>query len=153
MAPRNNAFSLIVPSFFHTLQQLSQSYGSNWTLVLRTIGTEMADIADAVAQFAQGKQPDYPAFADERLAKSSLLKGRWVFLTLPHFPSTGETLALSSEEVGALCSTFTINLEFLAGGINPTVVFIFFQLSHIAHIKNNCTFLFDARQLHPYVAP
>ena len=68
MAPRNNAFSLIVPSFFHTLQQLSQSYGSNWTLVLRTIGTEMADIADAVAQFAQGKQPDYPAFADERLA-------------------------------------------------------------------------------------
>ena len=78
MAPRNDAFSLIIPSFFHTLQQLSQSYGSNWTLVLRTMGTDLANIADAIAQFAQGKHPDYPAFADERLAKSRLLKGRWV---------------------------------------------------------------------------
>jgi len=69
----------MLPAFFETLEQLSRT-DQKKTIVLRTMGTDLPDIAQAVTAFAQGKHKDYPEFHDTNLIldTESLVKGRWL---------------------------------------------------------------------------
>jgi hypothetical protein len=70
--------SHMLPAFFETLVELSND--DNITIVMRTFGTDLTDIAAAISQFARGEHPDYPNFRNENLVldSDSLVKGRWV---------------------------------------------------------------------------
>eukprot|EP00977_Amphora_coffeiformis_P001205 scaffold244_cov172-Amphora_coffeaeformis.AAC.58 len=69
----------MLPAFFETLKHLSQT-DQKKTIVLRTMGSDLPDIAQAVTAFAQGKHPDYPNFYNTNflLDIESLVKGRWL---------------------------------------------------------------------------
>lgn len=76
------ALSDILPAFFESLVALRSSRREDHTttIVLRTFGTDLPEIAQAVSLFARGKHPDYPDMYDERLIleKDRLVKGRWI---------------------------------------------------------------------------
>lgn len=57
------------------LQKAKQPY----TLVLRTFGSDLGDIAESLTQFATGGHPDFPSFREPNLIlrKEDLLQGRW----------------------------------------------------------------------------
>ena len=69
----------MLPAFFETLKHLSQT-DQKKTIVFRTMGSDLPDIAQAVTAFAQGKHPEYPDFYDRSfvLDTESLVKGRWL---------------------------------------------------------------------------
>ena len=73
------ALDHMIPAFFHTLQALSKTPQKK-TIVLRTFGTDLPDVAQAVTAFAQGRHPDYPNFGDPRLVlkPDTLVQGRWI---------------------------------------------------------------------------
>lgn len=68
----------MLPAFFQTLEQLSKT-AQKKTIVFRTFGTDLPEIAQAVTAFAQGKHPDYPDFHDPRLVMTSdcIVRGRY----------------------------------------------------------------------------
>ena len=76
-------FPHLLPAFFETLLFLSSSSTSQnlkWTLVFRTFGSDMTDLAQAVTAFARGQHPLYPNFRDERFVldeKRQLFRGKW----------------------------------------------------------------------------
>lgn len=51
-----------------------------FTLVLRTMGTDLEEIAAAISEFARGEHPDYPEYRNPKLEfrPSDLVRGRWV---------------------------------------------------------------------------
>ena len=57
---------VIIPAFFHTLLGLTKS-GRDFTVVIRTFGTDGPEIAAAINAFAEGKHPlfDFAAAGDE----------------------------------------------------------------------------------------
>ena len=73
----------ILPAFFDTLQVLSQQQQQNespsLTIVLRTMGTDLPDVAQAISLFATGKHPDYPDFDNKALVLTpqQLYRGQW----------------------------------------------------------------------------
>ena len=69
----------ILPAFFHTLRHLPEDGCTSTTIVLRTFGSDLIDIATAVSKFAQGKHPDYSDFQNQALVVSddALVQGRW----------------------------------------------------------------------------
>lgn len=71
-------YTNILPSFFHTLATL-QKNKQPYTLVLRTFGSDLGDIAESLTEFATGGHPDYPTFREPNLIlrKENLLRGRW----------------------------------------------------------------------------
>jgi hypothetical protein len=75
----------MIPAFFHTLQELMQRTSTGTTpqkktIVFRTMGSDLHDIAAACNAFAQGKHPQYPNFCNDNLLldDTSIVKGRWV---------------------------------------------------------------------------
>lgn len=68
----------LLPAFFRTLQVLSSSE-QRFTLVFRTMGVDLTDLAEAVNLFARGKHPDFPSFHNPNLVLSPhrLVKARW----------------------------------------------------------------------------
>lgn len=76
--PSSHPFFRMIPSFFHTLVKL-QEEGRDYTLVLRTFGSDLEDIALAVSDFARGKHPLFPNFYEPKLVldEKNLFKGRW----------------------------------------------------------------------------
>ncbi len=76
--PSSHPFFRMIPSFFHTLVKL-QEEGRDYTLVLRTFGSDLEDIALAVTDFACGKHPLFPNFYEPKLVldQKNLFKGRW----------------------------------------------------------------------------
>lgn len=68
----------MLPSIFHTLAELS-SRGEPFRLVLRSFGSDIEQVAEAISEFAQGKHPDYPDFRNEALIATpdDLVVGRW----------------------------------------------------------------------------
>ena len=68
----------ILPAFFECLYQLEQSR-RDYTIVLRTFGTDLPLVADAIHAFAEGKHPLYPSFVNEtiRLPKENMFRGRY----------------------------------------------------------------------------
>jgi hypothetical protein len=70
--------SHMLPSFFETVVALSRR-SQRFTLVFRTMGTDLHEIAQAMTAFARGKHPDYPDFSNDDLVlkRDKLLRGRW----------------------------------------------------------------------------
>ncbi|GKZ00164.1 hypothetical protein MPSEU_000969600 [Mayamaea pseudoterrestris] len=68
----------ILPAFWETLQELSRRQ-TKLTLVLRTMGSDLHDIAQCLSLFATGKHPDYPNFHNENLIlrPDQLYRGVW----------------------------------------------------------------------------
>eukprot|EP00928_Gymnodinium_smaydae_P065710 TRINITY_DN48804_c0_g1_i1.p1 TRINITY_DN48804_c0_g1~~TRINITY_DN48804_c0_g1_i1.p1 ORF type:complete len:417 (-),score=90.82 TRINITY_DN48804_c0_g1_i1:36-1223(-) len=52
-----------LPAFFHALRELLKA-GRNVTVVIRTFGTDLPDVAAALRAFAEGRHPDFPAMSD-----------------------------------------------------------------------------------------
>jgi hypothetical protein len=75
---KSHPFCRMLPSFFHTLVKL-QKDEIDYTLVLRTFGTDLDDIASALTDFANGKHPLFPNFREPKLVlgKDKMFKGRW----------------------------------------------------------------------------
>lgn len=111
-----NVFHNILPAFFHTVytlvkQQQSQTANNNsstksapsFTLVFRTLGSDLPQIAQAMTAFANGQHPDYPDFVhpEYALQESQLLRAYWVEVKerVEHAPtkagndSDGQTIA------------------------------------------------------------
>lgn len=94
----------MLPAFFYTLQHFSKSKQKK-TLVFRTMGTDLPEIARAVTAFAQGKHPDYPDFYDPTLVMSrdSIVKGRW-----HRNPENGSTIYQLFQGGDGSCSSETM---------------------------------------------
>jgi len=73
-----HALHHMLPAFFHTLHALKGA-GRSFGLVLRTFGSDLPDIAEALNVFARGEHPLYPDFRDESLliTPEKMFKGRW----------------------------------------------------------------------------
>ena len=87
----------ILPAFYETLRHLIESYqnssgnGGNegcdkkdlqappFTVVFRTFGSDLSEIASVVSAFAKGEHPDYPDinFPPFCLSEDRLYQGRW----------------------------------------------------------------------------
>lgn len=76
--PNSHPFYRMVPSFFHTLVRLKE-LGITYTLVFRTFGSDLDDIASALRDFANGKHPQFPDFREPRLKleECSMFRGRY----------------------------------------------------------------------------
>jgi hypothetical protein len=82
--------SHMLPAFFETVATLSKQKAAHdlpykYTIVFRTMGTDLPEIADAVTAFARGHHPAYPDFKDPDLVltRDKLVQGRWVKVALP----------------------------------------------------------------------
>ena len=76
--PPSHLFYRMLPSFFHTLVKL-QEMNKDYTLVLRTFGDDLEDVALAIKDFAQGKHPVYPSFREPKLLleECNMYRGRY----------------------------------------------------------------------------
>jgi len=74
----NRVFHHILPAFFNTLYMLRHQK-REYTLVLRTFGSDLEYVADALSRFAHGQHPMYPDFRDPNLllTKDTMFRGRW----------------------------------------------------------------------------
>lgn len=80
----NNVFqecpvlSHMIPALFETLIALSESSQPH-TIVLRTMGSDLPDVAKAINLFANGQHPAYPDFCNEDylIGPEHLVQGRW----------------------------------------------------------------------------
>jgi hypothetical protein len=70
--------SHMLPAFFTTLVTLAQQQ-PNVSIVLRTMGTDLPEVARALTAFAQGQHPDYPDFCHNAfvMPPTALYQGRW----------------------------------------------------------------------------
>ena len=72
----------ILPAFYHTLNHLicqQKTEQHPFTLVFRTFGSDVREMAKLVTEFAQGKHPDYPDvnYPPLELFPDRLYQGRW----------------------------------------------------------------------------
>jgi len=87
-----NRHNIILPAFYETLCHLIESYQKTsenkesensktppFTVVFRTFGSDLPEIASVVTAFAQGNHPDYPDinFPPMCLPEDRLYQGRW----------------------------------------------------------------------------
>lgn len=61
-APDGHHF--LLPAFFHTLAELEKQ-GRDFSVVIRTFGTDLPEVAKCIQAFARGEHPDFPS-ASER---------------------------------------------------------------------------------------
>ena len=96
--PDDSIVSHILPAFFHTLRHLPEDCTK--TIVLRTFGSDLVDIANAVSEFAQGKHPDHADFRNEALVFSddALVQGRWAVALGEDATNTRQTKLDSSDD-------------------------------------------------------
>jgi hypothetical protein len=72
--------SPILPALYYTLHHLVTHQEQPFTVVFRTFGDDLPNIAEAVNAFFQGKNPDYPQvgdYANFHIARDHLFQGRW----------------------------------------------------------------------------
>lgn len=76
--PESHPFYKMVPSFFYTIIKLKE-FNIDYSIILRTFGTDLSDVAIAIEDFANGKHPLFPYFQDERfrLKKHNMFIGRY----------------------------------------------------------------------------
>ena len=80
LPPTEGRFAHILPALFATLFSLSQQPNNHVRLVFRTMGHDLAYIAEAVNAFAQGHHPSYPGFRHEPFLwnqPQQFLRGYW----------------------------------------------------------------------------
>lgn len=83
-ATESNNFMLhLLPAFYETLIAITQDMKDHpnrlYTIVFRTMGSDLENVADAVTAFATGQHPDYPDFSNPNLilTHDKLYKGKW----------------------------------------------------------------------------
>ena len=72
--------SHILPALYHTLHHLiTNEHVQPFSVVFRTFGDDLPDIAKAVADFANGNHPEFPDinYPPFVVSKDSLFQGRW----------------------------------------------------------------------------
>ena len=76
--PLDHPFHHILPSFFHTLENL-QKRGKRYNLVFRSFGSDLQNVAIALSDFAVGRHPLFPNFREPSLilSKEFLFRGRY----------------------------------------------------------------------------
>ncbi len=91
--PKSHPFYRMIPSFFHMIIKLQQNKDIQYTLVLRTFGSDLEDIALAITDFANGKHPLFPNFHEPNLVlgNNQLYKGRWRRRTITAATTTTTT--------------------------------------------------------------
>lgn len=76
----------ILPAFYETLCHLIEDYQKStelqrppFTVIFRTFGSDISEIASVVTSFAKGEHPDYPdiKFPPLCLSEDRLYQGRW----------------------------------------------------------------------------
>ena len=74
----SDGFYQFLPAFFHTLSTLRQS-GRAFSVVLRTFGTDLPRVREAIEAFSEGKHPMYPGelFPELRLPEERIWRGRY----------------------------------------------------------------------------
>ena len=76
--PESHPFYRMIPSFFFTIIKLNE-FNLDYSIVLRTFGTDLSDVALAIDDFANGKHPLFPTFKDDKfcLKKENMFIGRY----------------------------------------------------------------------------
>ena len=71
--------SHFIPALFETIKSLSGESSRSYTIVFRTMGSDLPVVANVINNFAAGRHPSYPDFCDDRLhlGPKSLVQGRW----------------------------------------------------------------------------
>ena len=70
LAPEGHHF--LLPAFFHTLKALE---GKDVSVVIRTFGTDLPEVATSLQAFAAGEHPDFPGSSRFNLASEEALWG------------------------------------------------------------------------------
>jgi hypothetical protein len=76
---RESSIVALLPALFTTIVALSESSSHCFTIVFRTMGSDLSDVAKAINAFVTGNHPAYPDFRNERLVigPEQLVQGRW----------------------------------------------------------------------------
>ena len=61
-SPSTPGSLFIVPSFFEALHQLTHVQSRSATVVIRTFGSDLAAVREALAAFGRGEHPEYPDY-------------------------------------------------------------------------------------------
>jgi hypothetical protein len=77
--------SHLIPAIFETIKVLFSSEDErsptfeSITIVFRTMGTDLPELAQAITAFALGRHPEYPDFYNEKLVlrQEDLMQGWW----------------------------------------------------------------------------
>jgi len=139
---KESPWNHLLPAFFHTLDTL-HSLEVDYTLILRTFGSDLKDVAQAISDFSQGKHPLFPDFKDPTLQLDSpehLYRGRWgtnekgkPMYTLKNYDSPEIEVARGDEQV----------LEVLQGKRHdPTHRILGIQDDYETWAANDCNPLF-----------
>jgi hypothetical protein len=118
---KQNRKNTILPAFYETLRHLIDSYESNeeisnddkqnqnvgkkgsrsppFTVIFRTFGNDLSEIASVVTAFAKGEHPDYPDidFPPLCLSEDRLYQGRWKVVSNTNKNIDNTTSAAESE--------------------------------------------------------
>ena len=99
----------MVPSFFSTLVKL-QEEKREYTLCLRTMGSDLDDIVSALNDFANGKHPLFPNFQEPKLIlhKDEIYKGRWRKVNDNCTPTRTPTRTCTSNSINSASSESNI---------------------------------------------
>lgn len=116
----------ILPAFYETLRHLIESYENNekirnhsdkkesqpppFTVVFRTFGSDLTEIASVVTAFAKGEHPDYPDidFPPLCLSNDRLYQGRWrVISNANHNLDNDDTAKAAPPEVKVVYQLWT----------------------------------------------
>jgi hypothetical protein len=96
----------LLPAFFHTICELNKQ-GREFTVVIRTFGSDLSDVAAAMSAFARGEHPCFPAAAPVGLSPEATWIGRY---------STDGAFFITNEATGEAVADEAAVLEVLQGG-------------------------------------
>jgi len=131
----------ILPAFYETLRYLVENYQKNeevsshtdekendnnkphqpppFTIIFRTFGSDLANIASVVTDFAQGKHPSYPDinFPPLCLRKDRLYQGRWKVVEKESKIDDDNSLEAGDSKIKAIYQLWTYDeSELVASG-------------------------------------
>ena len=103
----------MLPAFYETLRHLIESHQKSgddegkelktppFTVVFRTFGSDLPEIASVVSSFAKGEHPDYPDinFPPFCLTEDRLLQGRWKVIETNDDDDDGTKAAAPEEKL------------------------------------------------------
>lgn len=99
----------LIPALFDTIQTLHSRSAQNVRFVFRTFGSDLPQVAQAVAAFCKGQHPDHPAFALSP-GVERLFRGRWRDGTyiLVDYNDPNDVVARGDTEILAVLARYTI---------------------------------------------
>ena len=109
MEEDGGAVGVLLPAFYQTLDGLRRS-GRQFSIVLRTFGTDLPRVAAAINAYAAGEHPDYPegapdlALPPQRMWKGRYDEGSGRFALSPHDEGNGAPSITDEREAVAALS-------------------------------------------------